>query len=228
MPLIIQVDGIIGAGKSWYIDNILVPALQQSGYHVVLIKEPVGEWTEILPLFYSDMKRWAYTFQTSAMVSRVQEIKRCLQAHSDNANVVFVSERGVTSDRMFMNILYDEGHVNDIEMKLYGGWWNMWYTHIMVAPTLVIYLNTDLELCQTRIVHRGRLGELTEDGECKIPIGYQAKLKEQHDIKYHNKESVELIPWHDTRIIEITDTTQDPIKWKQDTIELVRELLSKK
>jgi deoxyadenosine/deoxycytidine kinase len=229
---IIQVDGIIGAGKSWYLSNVLIPALEQLGFRVVIIAEPVERWSKILPLFYEDKSRWAYTFQTVAMMHRVGEVRRALQDHvrveGDNRPVIFVSERGVTSDRMFMNILYEEGHVSDMEMELYAEWWNMWYSHIMCAPSLVIYLNTELELCQQRIVQRGRVGEITDDGQSKISIDYQAKLKQQHDLKYHNKLHTELIPWFNTKVVEITNTDRDKVEWFNETTQLIKQLFSDK
>lgn len=226
MPIIIQVDGVIGAGKSYYIKYVLIPALEALGYRVKVIDEPVEEWKDILPLFYADMTRWAYTFQTKVMMDRVEEVRRCLQFHQEVD--IFISERGVTSDRMFMNILHADGHVNAIEMEMYGKWWNMWYSLIMCAPAAVIYLNTDLELCQQRIVKRARPGELSDSGEPLISVEYQAKLKEQHDIRYHNKSVVELITWIDTKVIEITDTDREIEEWKAETSQLMNNLLKKK
>jgi deoxyadenosine/deoxycytidine kinase len=63
IPIIISVKGLIGSGKTVLINECLEPLLTKGGYRVKFIKEPVDEWTEILPLFYKDPKKYSYHFQ---------------------------------------------------------------------------------------------------------------------------------------------------------------------
>ena len=120
-PYIIQADGIIGAGKTYLIENILSKNFCGSR----VIKEPVGDWGDLLEVYYQDKKRWAYHFQTTAFCSRMKEIKKMWDNHKDRTSV-FISERGPESDKMFMNLLRKNGYVTDIEFKDYYTWCNTW------------------------------------------------------------------------------------------------------
>lgn len=69
---IIAVEGNLGAGKSTYLSFV-----QKVFPSIEIIKEPVDEWQNIrghnlLELFYKDSKRWSFTFQTYAMISRMR------------------------------------------------------------------------------------------------------------------------------------------------------------
>lgn len=69
---VIAVEGNLGAGKSTYL-----AFLQKILPDIEIIKEPVDEWQNIrghnlLEMFYKDSKRWSFTFQTYAMVSRMR------------------------------------------------------------------------------------------------------------------------------------------------------------
>ena len=74
-PIIISIDGNIGSGKSTLI-NILKDEFRFDE-NIIFLDEPVNEWlqindgtTNILDYFYNDKKRWAYTFQNLAFITR--------------------------------------------------------------------------------------------------------------------------------------------------------------
>ena len=77
-PLLISIEGNIGAGKSTLLD-----ALRESNPDWVFIDEPVGVWSafrneggeNMLEVFYRDRKRWSYTFQNCALLTRFQNIE---------------------------------------------------------------------------------------------------------------------------------------------------------
>ena len=70
----VVLEGNIGAGKSTML-NIMQKQLGLS-----VINEPTNKWQHvgqtdnILDLFYKDTKRWAYTFQSYAFLTRVHAI----------------------------------------------------------------------------------------------------------------------------------------------------------
>lgn len=173
LPIVIQVDGIIGVGKTTFINEFLVPLFQNKGLKVQIIREPVDEWTELLPLFYSEPKRYSYLFQTMAFHDRVKISKKI---YNENKDVdVFITERGMMSDPLFMKTLYDFGDVSDIEMKSYKKWWEMWSELVPFTPSLYIYLTANMNKIMSRIKERSR------DGESGVTIEYQNVL-----LKHHN------------------------------------------
>ena len=74
VPLIISIDGNIGAGKS-----TLCAKLAEKLPQLKVIQEPVGTWEKfvddegvnLLSHFYKDTTRWAYTFQNCAILTRL-------------------------------------------------------------------------------------------------------------------------------------------------------------
>ena len=97
-PLVISLDGNIGAGKS----TLLAACSKLSG--VTCVQEPVGEWLKLknehgeslLELFYKDKRRWAYTFQNAAILTRLKVIKEALDACK---TPVLITERSVSLPR---------------------------------------------------------------------------------------------------------------------------------
>ena len=77
-PKIIFVEGNIGSGKSTFLDMV---SKHVEGAKVVY--EPLDVWKaytdengkNILHHFYEDQKRYAYTFQTIAFLSRVERLR---------------------------------------------------------------------------------------------------------------------------------------------------------
>ena len=77
---IISIEADIGSGKSTFIKllNKYYPE------KFCTIYEPLDEWLKIseevgdniLGLLYKDPKRWAYTFQHNAFITRIQKIER--------------------------------------------------------------------------------------------------------------------------------------------------------
>ena len=80
--IIISLDGNIGAGKS-----TLLKEIREQIPEIYIVDEPVDQWTylidenekNILELFYEDKKRWGYTFQTCALLSRQKNMQKMLK-----------------------------------------------------------------------------------------------------------------------------------------------------
>ena len=114
-------EGNIGAGKSTFL-NILRQNLE-----VDIIFEPTDKWQNIgtggnlLDLFYKDTKRWAYTFQSYAFITRVESVLEH-QAKSANKNVQIL-ERSVYCDRYcFAKNCFEHGNMSALEWQIYKEW----------------------------------------------------------------------------------------------------------
>ena len=172
-PIIISVDGQIGGGKSYLLEHLrtVMPDVE-------VVLEPVGEWMRLkdatgkslLELFYEDKKRWAYTFQNCAILTRLRTI---LAAMKTTTKRVILTERSVLTDRyVFAEMLREDGTLDPLEWELYETWFNTFAADLPIKG--VVYLTTGVGTSAQRIITRGRAGEE------HIPLDYLAALDAQH------------------------------------------------
>lgn len=173
-PFVLEIDGLIGSGKTTLINKCLVPYFESKGLRVTIVKEPVDEWKELLPLFYADPTKYAYLFQTVAFHDRVRECQDKWKNYSETSDI-FITERGMLSDMIFVKTLHEQGHINDVELKCYMKWWKLWGELIPFKPDLFIYLSPSMETIMKRVKKRSRPGEEHVSEE------YQTMLKKYHD-----------------------------------------------
>src|SRR6056297_375185 len=181
-PVVIVIDGIIGAGKTTLIRECLLPALTSVGLKVTEVKEPVEKWKKNgrLKQFYSNPERRAYQFQTVAFHDRVKE---CFDVYNNcgKSTDVFILERSIFTDILFMKMLKDSKTIDSTEYDDYLKLWNMWEYVMPFSPDMFVYLRPDIEVCMDRLKNRDR------DGESNISKEYQTKLLEKHDKFLGNK-----------------------------------------
>jgi deoxycitidine kinase len=168
----ILLEGNIGAGKS-----TLGKTLAESGMFA-FIEEPVEMWqtgfaANLLDAFYSDMERWAFTFQITAFVTRAKTWKEVL-ALTDHTRVVL--ERSIFTDRyVFAKNSHQLGGMSDVEWDVYCGLWDFLVSNYCVEPDCIIYYRTPAEVCVERMKARGR----TEESE--VSLDYLRRLEALHD-----------------------------------------------
>ncbi len=167
------VEGNIGAGKSTFLKLI------QDRLHIQVVLEPHDQWQRVggtenlLEKFYTDMPRWAYTFQTYAFVTRIMN----QQEHARRN--IFASqllERSVYSDRYcFAYAAYEQGTMNSLEWKLYQEWFSWLVENYTTKPAGFIYLRTSPETCYKRLKKRCR------KEETGVTLDYLQKLHDKHE-----------------------------------------------
>lgn len=172
-PIIVSLDSNIGSGKTTLLEALRVAF---PDYEIVL--EPVGEWMHmkngdgksLLELFYEDKRRWAYTFQNCAILTRLRAIKAAIAGTKKR---VIITERSVLTDRfVFAEMLRDAGDIDALEWNLYMNWYNTFAADLPLRG--IIYLTTGVGTSAGRIVKRGR------HGEEHIPLDYLSALDAQH------------------------------------------------
>ena len=176
--IIISLDGNIGAGKS-----TLLSEIRKSIPELRVVDEPVGQWTalkngtgkNLLELFYEDKKRWAYTFQNCAILTRLKNIKEAVEELNANGkgSQVILTERSVLTDKyVFAQMLRDSGDMDDLEWELYDSWFSIFSKQHQVNG--IIYLSTSSTTSKDRIHIRNR------QGEDRIQLEYLNALDRQH------------------------------------------------
>ncbi len=169
-PIVI-VEGNIGAGKSTFLKII------GSRLNAQLVYEPIHQWQNIagenlLEHFYKDAKRWGYTFQTYAFITRIMAQ---LEHSARNNYPLQILERSVYSDRYcFAKNCFELGFMNALEWKLYQEWFAWLVENYAPKPDAFIYLKTDPEVCYERLLKRNR------SEESAVSLDYLKLVHDKH------------------------------------------------
>jgi deoxyadenosine/deoxycytidine kinase len=191
---IISIDGNIGSGKSTLI-NILKKHFNDDA-DIFFVDEPVEEWinvsdhnnTNILDQFYKEKKRWSYTFQNFAFITRICQLSKTLkkikqgQQNKKPRNKIILTERSTETDKnVFAKMLYDSCDMSELEYSIYIYWYNK---IIDDYPKInnIIYLSTTPEVSFERIMIRNRSEEL------KIPRKYIENVHAYHENWLNNSD----------------------------------------
>ena len=177
--MILSIDGNIGSGKSTLV-NKLRHRLRDNK-DVVFVDEPVNEWESIkdaagsnmIEKFYGNVKKYAFAFQMMAYISRLAKLKEVYRKAVDDETSLIITERSVETDRMvFAQMLHDDGNIEDVEFEIY----NRWFEHFIkdLKVDCYVYINADPAICDKRIRHRSRAGEV-------VPIDYLTRCQTYHE-----------------------------------------------
>lgn len=173
-PKIISVEAAIGTGKS-----TLLRLIQEREPSWIVVQEPVDKWQNIeghnlLESFYSNLERYAFSFQTYCVLSRIEAVDEALKTCPADCPVV-VLERSWFSDRhTFAEMLHKSGKISDMEWTLYDKWYQFAAKN---APKVDghLYLECKTETCMERLHKRSRSEEVG------VTSDYQASLIEHHE-----------------------------------------------
>lgn len=175
---IVSIEGNIGSGKS-----TLVRLLQKADntnlvYAMDYLEEPVNEWetirdeeSNIIEKFYKDQKKYAFSFQMMAYISRLVSIKRAVE-RNQGKDCIIICERSVWTDRfVFAKMLYDEGNIEEVNFQIYLRWFDEFIKDYPLSG--IIYVTTPPDICEQRIKSRNRAGET-------IPLEYLVRCHDYH------------------------------------------------
>ena len=188
MPLIYTIEGNIGSGKSTLLSNLRSHFDNQQGEtnqsqprKIIFVKEPVDEWESIqdangitmLEKFYNDQEKYSFPFQMMAYISRLALLKDAINKNPE-PDTVIITERCLYTDKyVFAKMLYDSGKIEDVCYQIYSKWFDTFVSELPIEG--VIYVKTNPDICNKRIIMRSR------NGESSIPLSY---LENCHT--YHN------------------------------------------
>jgi deoxyadenosine/deoxycytidine kinase len=174
--IIISIDGNIGVGKSSFIN------LLKEQFDAEYLSEPVDEWislkdedgVNLLQTFYNDKKRWGYTFQNIAYITRMNKLVNAIKT-SDKRFIII--DRSLEADlNTFAKMLYDGGEMTLLEWNAYNLWNRFYYQHFGEGyQHFVVYLNCQPEVAKLRTMIRCR------EEEEGIPLTYLQSLNDYHN-----------------------------------------------
>lgn len=178
--IIISIEGNIGVGKSTFVEKVL----RTNWENCEIVPEPIDLWNQItdsngkniLHTFYSDIKRYAYSFQNVACITRMMKMEETFRTSPNK--YIFLDRSLATDANVFEKMLYDSGMMTEQEHKMYMLWYDFYWKYVRdrsVNKSIYIYLKCDTNVCLERIQKRGR----TE--EKGITIEYLNDLNKYHD-----------------------------------------------
>ena len=197
---IYALEGNIGAGKT-----TMMKIIGQYFTSVEFVEEPVSQWQNLggmnlLDAFYSDPKRWGFSFEFYSMLSKIKALLNA--ANSDKP--VIVIERSILSNRVFMDLSHELGKLEEIEYSMLMNTYHFYLQHVYPQLSGIIYLDTPVDECIKRITKRNR-GE-----ECTIERSYLQCIKEKMD-QLCNSSTMNVI-----RIDGMYDCERDKVRVCQD------------
>jgi len=212
--LIISIEGNIGVGKSTFV-NILKNNIDDCE----VVDEPVEMWKKIvdengkniLQLFYDDSKRWGYSFQNVACISRMIKIEEAIKESSKK--IIFLDRSLGTDRHIFEKMLYDSGVITEIEHQMYNMWCDFYYKHVRnQTNNVVIYLKSSPSVCAERILKRGR------EEEKNITLEYLTSLD-----TYHNNWLLKDTTDSNIIIIDCDSDFENDMKKQKEMIAIINE-----
>jgi len=204
---LISIEGNIGSGKSTFVEELKRNIHNE---RVCFLEEPVDIWNTIvdkdgitmLENYYKDSKKYAFSFQMMAYISRLSILKKAIESGKYD---VIITERSLYTDKhVFCQMLYDNKLIEHLEFMIY----NKWFEEFNIIQDIqYVYLKTDPQVSYERVLKRSRLGET-------IPLEYLENCSQYHD-KWLLGKDVLLIN------ANIENTSETVNEW----IKLIREIL---
>ena len=178
-----SIEGNIGSGKSTLLENLQTNLKNEElvingvKKKVCFVQEPVDIWDSIkdkngnnmLTKYYSNQKKYAFSFQMMAYISRLSLLKKAISEKYD----IIITERSIFTDcNVFAKMLYDKGTMEDVEYSIYKKWFEEFLSEL---PEInIIYIKTTPKVAYKRIKKRERVGE-------EIPLEYLENCHTYHE-----------------------------------------------
>jgi deoxyadenosine/deoxycytidine kinase len=207
-PIILSIEGNIGSGKS----TLLAKLQEVYGIDTTIcfLQEPVDIWdaikdehgTSILQKYYADQKRYAFSFQMMAYISRISMMREALKK---NYRVIIIERSVYTDSAVFAKMLFDDKKIEEIEYKIYLRWVNEFIADF--PPVKFIYVRAEPEVSLQRILQRGRKGEI-------IPLDYLQNCHTYHDEWLLNDNKTPLLVLNAN--VDIKQDSQSLAMWIHD------------
>ena len=149
--MILYIEGVVGCGKSTLSEKI------GKALDIPVFYELQNQTTmNLLEEFYKDKKRWAFALQIHFLNERFRMIKEI------HKNGIGILDRSIFGDKIFAEMLNEDGYMTDDEYETYKSLLNNMSQHID-EPNLLLYIDCDLETAMKRIKIRGREMEQSVD-----------------------------------------------------------------
>ena len=184
--IIVSFEGNIGVGKTTFCTKVEQRMKTDLNFIKLIfgadfIEEPIKVWSTIknekgdglLKVFYDDMSRYSYLFQSVAYITRMGKIIDCIV---ESKNRCIFTDRSLQCDKnIFAKMLYDDKKINLIEWNAYNLWNDFYDKRYYGGKYNIIYLRCEPEIAFERKKKRNR-----EEDE-GLPLSYLKSLHNYHE-----------------------------------------------
>jgi len=212
---IISIEGNIGTGKSTLLAELKKKYADNAS--ICFLNEPIHIWNTIkdrngvtiLEKYYADQKRYAFSFQMMAYISRVSAMRAALKK---NYRIIIIERSVYTDSSVFAKMLFDDGKIEDIEYSIYSNWVNEFISEF--PPVKFIYMQANPAVSFERVAIRGRPGEI-------IPLEYLENCHNYHQewLLVENTKPLLILDAN----IDLKKHTETLGKWLQDIEKFMNE-----
>lgn len=171
--MMIVIEGTVGCGKTTLANHL-------SDYTGIKLYEELtnDDTIVLLDKFYKDLKRWSFALQIHYLNERFKMIKTI------NKNKTGILDRSIYGDKIFAQMLNEDGNMTDEEYRTYIKLLDNMLEHVK-PPQLTVYLKCSTEIAINRINKRNR------GLESEVPLLYWQRLNEKYDQWYDNFDKSE-------------------------------------
>ena len=184
--MFIYIEGNIGAGKTTFIEALEQYLKKKNIKDSFIKREPVDQWLNtkdstgknLLEYFYEDTIKYGFAFQMNAFISRTKDI-----LDLDKGKINFIERSVFTDKNVFMECNFQRKNISEIEYNIYQQWFGVFVDKFDLKADMYIYLKTNKDICDERIMKRDRTGE------SNIPLDYLEHLNKLHNEWLEKEES---------------------------------------
>lgn len=166
--MIIALEGIIGAGKTHFLEVI-----RKNFSNVKIFTEGIDKdiYKQSVKDYYTEPHKYAYPFQLTMLWRKMSDgLDAQEYDEQTEGNGIALIERTISSNnRVFCRIAYEKGYITDQYLRLYNHSYDK-LKRALKQPDAIIYLRCPVEFAFKNISDRKRAGEEL------IPIEYLSKL----------------------------------------------------
>lgn len=152
------VEGNIGCGKSTALGLIA-----QLRPELAVFPEPVGEWGDLLGLFYREPSQWALAFSLRVLLS--------FHGPAGHEGACLVERSPLACRHVFSQLMFNENKLTQDEWELFKEYCDV----LGWTPDVIVYVHTPVDECQRRIEARGR------PEEALVDMHYLKRLEFQYE-----------------------------------------------
>ncbi|QCY65024.1 deoxynucleoside kinase [Bacillus thuringiensis] len=173
---VLVIDGVVGCGKTT-LAKILEKELGMPLYEEIGSQDTIN----LLDRFYAKRTRWGFTLQIHFLNTRFRQIK---DIHANGGGML---DRSIFGDRLFAEMMAE-----DLEDGGEGMTWEEFRTYSTLldsmlehaqAPTLLVYLECDVDTAIERINKRDR------GLESQVERGYWERLNDKYATWYEKYDA---------------------------------------
>jgi deoxyadenosine/deoxycytidine kinase len=120
--LFIKIDGPIGVGKSFFIEN-LIKEIKNNCYlnkniEIKIIEENLELFSDLFLNYCKNQKKYGFLFQNSIISSKYSKIMNYIQNIKDDIPKIILIDRTFDGDFIFCKVLNEKKFIFDCDLKL--------------------------------------------------------------------------------------------------------------